>query len=82
MHNWWLATLEHFGILTREEAEHIATEIKSTIHKDNYQEAYRELEAILGSSKIDSLPIIKQLQADVDELQHEIATFKTPNRGK
>lgn len=77
MHNWWLASLEHFGLITREEAEHIAGEIKSTIHKDSYTEAYNELEAILNSSKLRGLPILTRLQSEVTELHTEIDKLKS-----
>lgn len=48
MHNWWIAALEHAGLLTQEEATHISNEIRLGLHRENYDEAYRELEAILA----------------------------------
>lgn len=72
MHNWWIASLEHFGLITREEAEHIANNIKNSIHKDNYVEAYRELEAILGAAKFDSTTTIQKLQDRVNQLEAKV----------
>lgn len=77
--NWWLAALEHFGLITRDEALHIANEIKNSIHKDNYVDAYDELEGILGKIKYPEDPIMAKLRGevvnlklDVDELRSEL----------
>lgn len=77
MHNWWIAAFEHYGLITREEAEHIAENIKLAIHKENYKEAYNELEAILGEAKLDTLPVVKQLHDNIDKLQAEVEELKT-----
>lgn len=76
MHNWWIASLEHFGLITREEAEHMAANIKLAIHKDNYPEAYRELEAILGDGGLEGTPLIKQLRNDLEDLKDEVRSLK------
>ena len=85
MQNWWIAAFEHFGLITREEAEHIANNIKLSIHKENYKEAFSELEAILKDGKLDKLSIVSKLEgeiaglrADVDKLQE----VKTPTVAK
>lgn len=69
MHNWWIAALEHFGVITREEAEHISNNIKNSIHKENYKETFNELEAIFRDYDSDDKPIVSQLRDDVDELK-------------
>lgn len=76
MHNWWIASLEHFGLITREQAEHIANNIKNSIHKDVYTETFRELEAILGTAKFDSTTIIQKLQDRVNQLEADLAKLK------
>lgn len=73
MQNWWIAVLEHAGILTHEEADHISTEIRSTIHKENYKEAVREIETILGSGKfIEKFNKYKKLAEDLKILEYKV----------
>jgi hypothetical protein len=85
MHNWWIACLEHTGLLTQEEATHISQEIRLGLHRENYDEAYRELEAILadkGKVVIDDakrhnptqLPTLQHLEARVKALEDAAAT--------
>lgn len=69
MNNWWLAALEHFGLITREQAQHISNEIKNSIHKDNYVECFDELQAILGRNRVDSTSLLGKIEADVAELK-------------
>lgn len=76
--NWWLAALEFYGLITREEALHIADNIKNTIHKDNYVDAYDELSTILGSSKLHNSNLLAQLQADVAQLKADHTTKTKP----
>ena len=47
MHNWWIAALEHAGIWTREQSQHVSENIRLTTHRENYKEAYEELTDIL-----------------------------------
>lgn len=76
MHNWWIAALEEFGLVTREEAEHMSQEIKLTIHKERYKEALDELQAILGNRKITTQHIIEDLQSDIANLKSEVEKLK------
>jgi len=70
MHNWWIAALEHAGIWTREQAEHVSNEIRNTVHREKYSEAFEELGAILNKgTKFDGIPIVSKLEADVSELK-------------
>lgn len=71
MHNWYLALLEHIGVLTHEEAKKLSEEIRLRIHKENYVEAFREVEAILG--KDNPLKQFKKLEQDLKLLQAKIA---------
>jgi len=72
MHNWWIAALEHFGLINRDEAEHISDEIRLTIHKDRYGEAYKELEAILSEKSKDTVHNLGALQNKVMELELKV----------
>jgi hypothetical protein len=72
MHNWWIASLEHFGLITRAEAEHLAANIKLSIHKDNYKEAFQELEAILGEGNLNNTPIVEKLKGEIADLRHKV----------
>jgi hypothetical protein len=65
MHNWWIAALEHAGIWTREQAEHVSKEIKTSIHRENYQDAFNELGAILNKGHFDKPPVVTQLKSDI-----------------
>jgi hypothetical protein len=78
MQNWWIAAFEHFGLITNEEAKHISENIRLAIHKENYKEAFIELEAILKDGKLERLPLIAKLEADVADLRAELAKIKTP----
>jgi hypothetical protein len=71
MHNWWLATLEHAGLLTREEAQKIADQIKIRIHKEVYSEAYREIENIVGADS--PLKALSDLKSQVKILEAKIS---------
>lgn len=70
MNNWWIAALEHAGIWTREQAEHVSNEVKNTIHRENYKDAYDELGGILSKGKFEGLPLVSKLETDVEELKH------------
>ena len=76
MHNWWIASLEYFGLISREEAEHIAGEIKNSIHKENYKENFDELTTILDGAKVKSTPILKKLQNDFAGLKRDVEAVK------
>ena len=67
--NWWLATLESLGILTHDQAKHIAENIKNSIHKDNYDEALQELKSILNVEHFKGLPIVTKLETDIEDLK-------------
>ena len=51
MHNWWIAALEHAGIWTREQSQHVSENIRLTTHRENYKEAYEELTDIIAQTK-------------------------------
>ena len=70
MHNWWIAALEHAGIWTREQAEHVSNNIKLTTHRENYKEAYGELLDILEKGKFETQSVVKQLGSDVAHLKN------------
>ena len=76
MHNWWIAALEHAGIWTREQAEHVSNNIKLTTHRENYKEAYGELLDILEKGKFETQSVVKQLGSDVAHLKN-VAEPKT-----
>lgn len=70
MHNWWIAVLQHAGVLTKEEGQHISNEIKTHIHKESYEEATREIEAILAKSDFASgFNKLKKLETKVLALE-------------
>jgi DNA-binding ferritin-like protein (Dps family) len=69
MHNWWIAALEHAGIWTREQAEHVSNNIKLTTHRENYKEAYGELLDILEKGKFETQSVVQQLGSDVAHLK-------------
>jgi hypothetical protein len=73
MNNWWIAALELAGIWTHEQAEHVANNVKNSIHKEKYDEAKKELEAIIADGKFSDMPLVKQIEADVKEVKHTIA---------
>lgn len=73
MNNWWIAALELAGIWTHEQAEHVANNVKNSIHKEKYDEAKKELEAILDAGKFTEIPLVKQIEADVKEVRRTIA---------
>lgn len=73
MHNWWIAALEHAGIWTREQAEHVSNEIKNSLHRERYTEAYEELGNILSKGKFEGLPILTRLEADIEDLKSKPA---------
>lgn len=72
MHNWWIAALEHFGLITREEAKHISDEIRLSIHKDRYEETYQELELILGKLDLRKSRILSDLESKIDTLESKL----------
>lgn len=76
MNNWWLAALEHFGLVTHEEAEHIAGEIKNSIHKEGYLETYEEFEGLLGKAKDVQSTVMVKLQAEVADLRSQLTQLK------
>lgn len=78
MHNWWIAALEHAGIWTREEAEHVADNIKNSIHKEKYSESYDELGRIISAGKFNKMPLIIRLETDVAEVKSKVADLSKP----
>lgn len=77
-HNWWIAALEYFGLITREEAEHISGEIRNTIHPERYIDAFSELESILQRRKHVPLTALDRLQSKVTELEMKVSKLETP----
>lgn len=76
MHNWWIAALEHAGIWTREQAEHVSDEVKNSLHRERYAEAYEELGSILAKGNFSGLPTVSKLETDVSYLLQEIEKLK------
>jgi hypothetical protein len=76
MHNWWIAALEHFGLITRDEAQHISDEIRLSIHKDKYVENFQELEYILGKLDSKKNNVINELENKVLALEVELDKLK------
>lgn len=84
MHNWWIAALEHLGLITQEEAVNISNEIKLGIHRENYDDAFKELDAILQDNKIviedrikhagDYVSNFSKLEARVKALEDQAVT--------
>lgn len=73
MHNYWIAALEYFGLITHEQAEHISKEVRMGIHKENYIEALRDFQAIMDSQKGEKLPpVIHKLKTDVSALNSKV----------
>ena len=77
MHNWWIAALEEFGLITREEAQHISQEIRLTTHRENYKEAFEELHIILGDRKITQSNLLEGLKNDIAILKNELRALQT-----
>ena len=46
--NWTLSILVHKGILTLEEAEHLAKRLVTTTHPQNFTDAHKVMDKILG----------------------------------
>jgi hypothetical protein len=76
MHNWWIAALEEFGLITREEAEHISEQIRLSIHKDVYRQAYEEFHSILERKNLDGRHVFDELQNDILTLKNDVAELK------
>ena len=76
MHNWWIAALEEFGLITREEAEHISEQIRLSIHKDVYRQAYEEFHSILERKNLDTRHVFHDLQNDLLTLRNDVAELK------
>jgi len=76
MHNWWIAALEEFGLINRDEAEHISEQIRLSIHKDRYKETYEELHAILSKKKLESQHIMDDLHNEILHIRSEIDKLK------
>jgi hypothetical protein len=76
MHNWWIAALEHAGIWTREQSQHVSENIRLTTHRENYKEAYEELTDILEKGNYLEQGVVKRLGQDVAHLK-SVAEPKT-----
>lgn len=74
-HNWWIAALEHIGVLTREQAEELSTKLKGSIHRERYTEAFDEISYILGEKTLNK---VKNLESDVVKVKDHIATLSKP----
>lgn len=77
MHNWWIAAFEHAGIWTREQAEHVSNEIKNSLHREKYTEAFKELESILNKGSFEGLAIVTRLEAELADIKNELASIKS-----
>jgi hypothetical protein len=78
-HNAWLAVLEHFGFLTRKEAEHLANEIKTTIGSENYEDTFNLVKDILAKGDIQAHSLGSDLEDKIKELDAKITTIKVPD---
>jgi polyhydroxyalkanoate synthesis regulator phasin len=78
-HNAWLAVLEHFGFLTRKEAEHLANEIKNSIGSENYEQTYDLIKGILDKGEIKAHSIFTELEDKVKALEAKVTTIKVPD---
>lgn len=76
MNNWWLATLENFGLITRDQAVHIANEIKNSIHKEKYEEAFEDLKQILDRNKGLHSTLLTELEDKMYSLKDDVSTLK------
>lgn len=72
MNNWWIAALEHAGVWTREQAEHVSNNVKNALHRERYPEAYQELSGILDKGNFKGLPLISKLETDIEELKLKV----------
>lgn len=77
MHNWWIAMFEHIGVLTHEQSKRLSEELKNSILKDNYEEAYEHIKAIVGSSFFTDMPSMPKLMAEIDTLKIRLSHFET-----
>jgi cell fate (sporulation/competence/biofilm development) regulator YmcA (YheA/YmcA/DUF963 family) len=78
-HNWWLATFEHAGIITREEAMKLSEEIRLRIHKEDYVGAFREVETLLSKNNLlEKFNRLKNVQNDLAVLQKKVDLLTTP----
>ena len=81
MHNWWIAAFESAGIWTRDQAQHVSDNIKRTIHKDMYPEAFGELESILNRGDF-GVPNINALETRIKDLEATIEKLTTVQPAK
>jgi polyhydroxyalkanoate synthesis regulator phasin len=71
MHNWFIASMVSAGIWTEEQGKHVAENIKTSIHKENFNEALIELNAILGRGEF-GMPLVQKLESDISNLESKV----------
>lgn len=80
MQNWPIAILEHYGLLTREEAEHIANEIKNTIGSETYTETYEIVKNIIAKGNLEKHDLLPDLSRKIKALQARVDVLKPKNK--
>jgi polyhydroxyalkanoate synthesis regulator phasin len=78
MHNWWLAVLEKRGIISREEAESLSTDINNAGGKESYKTAYEYLDSMLKSAHLDERDSLATVTEDIKRLEARVAALSKP----
>lgn len=76
MDNRIVAVLEHFGFLTRKEAEHIADGIKTGVGSETYIGAFEIVENIIKTGEFEKRSLISDLEAKITSLENHQQEFK------
>lgn len=79
MDNRVIAILEHFGFLTREEAEHIADGIKTGVGSESYKGAYEIVKDIIAVGEFKKRALLPDLEARIKDIEAKITTIKVPD---
>lgn len=71
-HNWWIAALEYYNVITREEAETLAEELRDTIYPDKYKDAIKMLKSILDRKNKQDVSTISDMALRIDDLEVQL----------
>ncbi len=79
MDNRVIAILEHFGFLTRQEAEHLAEGIKTGVGSESYIGGYNIVKDIITTGEFKERALLPDIETRLKDLEAKVSTAKVPD---
>ena len=71
MDNRWIALLQHYGLLTRNEAEKICKDIQDSVGSASYSDADKDIKNIIADGKFPERMKLPDLEEKLKQLEQD-----------